>query len=1548
MTRGAALCFCFGLSALMAVSACAETITWTGTTSTNWGYTNNWNLGRIPAPGDDVVIDGGVKQPTLSLTVSPSIGSLVIGAGNASTLTLENASTDSRWLIVAGNLTVGPTGVVTHPAPPNNTETEYHRVNIQVQGNLAVQSGGRVDVDAKGYLAAKGPGKGGNNDAGSHGGLGYAYNGIVPITKTYGDWLTPTNWGSGGTSGSGGGGIRLDVGGSATIEGTLTAKGGLASTGGAGGSIWLRAASLSGSGLIRVNGGDHNNTAGGGGGRIALYLTNGTSVGSVTFTAYGGVFTNVAVKSKAGAAGTIYIEGKDDLSGRGQLIIDNDNRNAGEPVTIRLPAGSWSVYNLALRNRGVLDVWTNASLAIYTNPVSTGGEVTNQGLRMAGGSLSIQGIDLMVSNWSFIIDGPGTVSLTGNVTVATNGAILHSINGTGDAYRVDLAIDGNLTIQPGGRVDADARGFKIGSFGPGRGTSNDGGGHGGFGGSYGGSLSSFTYGSILNPVRSGSSSSYGAGGGAIKLTVTGVTTVDGWITAKGGGIVLSGSGGAGGSIWLTSGSLAGSGFIRADGGDFNNTAGGGGGRIALVLTNAVTFGSVTVTAAGGRRIPGSTAQSAGAAGTVYKQMMGQSPGEGSLTLDNLGSTSAVRCTTLISSSTTDRVVGNVLWQNMARFELATNQTLEVTGSWTNGSTNVFTANPGSTVIFSGTNTAAIYGSNMFYSLTCTNANKNLLFEAGRMTIVKPGGTFTMRGKSGGQWLGLHSTAPGAAWYLTLQSGSFQDVAYVSVRDSNANGGETVTAPTGNDEGANVKWEFSSGGLVLWTGAADTNWGNTNNWSTLKVPTQFDTVVIPDTANDPALDAARELAGLTNQAGAVLSLNGQNLIVNGPLVSAGTIVASAQEVLTVKGDVNFAGGAFTPANSTMRFEGVSPQSFTPSGNAFADLVVVNPALTVENGFIARDILVGSATNGLVFKGALTARDIWIPDTGSVVRFEAGAAARGLYCTAPAARLTFADATDYVFTNLQIRGTALAPVAISNSPGVSAWRLCAAQWSGVRYVNVKNSDAQSPGGPRVYAPDSVDAGGNLNWDFSTWHAWSGGVSSNVAAAANWTNGAVPGPGAYVLVDGDYATAPSIDAATNFARLSVGIGRASVLTMNAPVTVSEDCLVGPGGVLQHAANVDAETYRLTLNVGRDLIVATNGAIDVTGRGYLQNLGPGKAVGINDGGGHGGLGADWNGGPSSMTYGSIVTPTNAGSGGGQAGSGGGIIRLNVAGRSLVDGAISAKGGYVVLATCGGAGGSVWLTTGTLEGTGLIQADGGDHINTAGGGGGRVAVYVTNSASLGSVDIRARGGRHPITYLYPGAAGTVYIHTLAHGDQPGTLIVDNRNQSTLASDVTLVSSQTLDRTVGTVLIRAGGRLALGTNQALEVRGSWTNDGVFSAATGSTLVMSGPATATVTGTNAFFNLTAEGPGKSLLFAPSGTNRVNGTLTLNRVTLNSTTPGTPWFLSLGPDGSQQVSRVAVQDANAADGQTIIAQKSSDDGNTVNWLIRRSDGALIMVR
>jgi hypothetical protein len=98
----------------------------------------------------------------------------------------------------------------------------------------------------------------------------------------------------------------------------------------------------------------------------------------------------------------------------------------------------------------------------------------------------------------------------------------------------------------------------------------------------------------------------------------------------------------------------------------------------------------------------------------------------------------------------------------------------------------------------------------------------------------------------------------------------------------------------------------------------------------------------------------------------------------------------------------------------------------------------------------------------------------------------------------------------------------------------------------------------------------------------------------------------------------------------------------------------------------------------------------------------------------------------PGGFNYGVATNPESAGSGGGiyenqlYSGAGGGIIRLSVSGTLLVDGRISAAGlGALSPNFGGGAGGSIYLTAGTLAGAGVISANGGAGGGLGGGGGG-------------------------------------------------------------------------------------------------------------------------------------------------------------------------------------------------------------------------------------
>ncbi len=201
----------------------------------------------------------------------------------------------------------------------------------------------------------------------------------------------------------------------------------------------------------------------------------------------------------------------------------------------------------------------------------------------AGGSLSGAG-------------GPGTtltITLGGDLTIETGGSI---------SANVEIAT-ANLTVQPGAVLDATTHGFTS-TQGPGGGPFGGGGGHGGAGGGGG-----VAYDDPLNPTQPGSGGGEsggrgacnvagGTGGGLLHIVLSGTLTLNGSVSADGGGGSGSynqslcgpggGGGGAGGSVNIVAGTVSGTtGQISANGGASGGaTGGGGGGRVAIYYRQA--------------------------------------------------------------------------------------------------------------------------------------------------------------------------------------------------------------------------------------------------------------------------------------------------------------------------------------------------------------------------------------------------------------------------------------------------------------------------------------------------------------------------------------------------------------------------------------------------------------------------------------------------------------------------------------------------------------------------------------------------------------------------------------------------------------------------------------------------------------------------------------------------------------------------------------------------------------------------------------------------
>ncbi len=244
---------------------------------------------------------------------------------------------------------------------------------------------------------------------------------------------------------------------------------------------------------------------------------------------------------------------------------------------------------------------------------------------------------LVLTNTTVYPDGP---QLLGSLLIKPNAIITQRSGGP----RLQLTVLGDATVEAGGAINLDGRGYGGGS-GPGVGQAAyyypSGAGHGGRGGygrngddvpTPGGSV----YGSEAMPVelgsgggRSGESGAAGgAGGGAVQLTVAGTLTMNGGLTAGG---VNGAAGGSGGSILLSVGQLAGNGVIHVNGGTVSGHrgGGGGGGRIAIYSANHNFLGT---TAASGGTSGSPNTTGPGQNGTIHlaaplaPRIIAQSPG----------------------------------------------------------------------------------------------------------------------------------------------------------------------------------------------------------------------------------------------------------------------------------------------------------------------------------------------------------------------------------------------------------------------------------------------------------------------------------------------------------------------------------------------------------------------------------------------------------------------------------------------------------------------------------------------------------------------------------------------------------------------------------------------------------------------------------------------------------------------------------------------------------------------------------------------------------
>ncbi len=582
-----------------------STNTWVATPSDdNWFEPLNWSLFTAPAAGQTVIIPAGAALRLSGAT--PRLGRFEFA--NTSTLTFEgwNSTLNADECVIAGTVIHAPQTVTT----TNSLGQWVPQHRIWIQGsNLTLTATGSLNADYMGYPGGAGPGAStlaggyGGAGGGGYGGNGGSGFGGAPPGPAYGDFADPWQPGSGGKqhslSGSGGGAVRVELSGRATIDGSISARGqtGLGTHGpaGSGGGIAITCDTFQGAatGLVRVDAGRGNFYGGnGGGGRIALHYNPGAQM------ALENPRPPVRFSAQAWRLGTR----GDDFTVKAQmgtLFLTDLTLLAGSPTAAAVLDGQRFWYTRLIAGNSFTN-WSPASLSVSNCVIGfpEGFELqVGEDLLVAGPAAPLVG-DTAVGA-GLVLYATATNRLYGarlrvgrDLTLGDKAWFYPHTEGYSAAV-VGVRVGRNVSVAASGGIDANETGYmpQLGNLnGPGAGLDADSG--GAYGGAGGGAMATQPYGDAALPLEPGSPggwriyggfTSSGRGGGAVHLLAGGNLVIDGLVTANGSsGYYYYGPAGSGGSILLTGMRVSGSGTLRANGGAGALARGpGGGGRIAI-------------------------------------------------------------------------------------------------------------------------------------------------------------------------------------------------------------------------------------------------------------------------------------------------------------------------------------------------------------------------------------------------------------------------------------------------------------------------------------------------------------------------------------------------------------------------------------------------------------------------------------------------------------------------------------------------------------------------------------------------------------------------------------------------------------------------------------------------------------------------------------------------------------------------------------------------------------------------------------------------------
>ena len=1253
---------------------------------------------------------------------------------------------------------------------------------LTVNGNATVESNASISAD---FLSASGSGAGtascGAGSGGSYAGKGG--NSICgsssPTVNVIVNALDGVGSPGGGTpSAYGGGTIFLNIGGTLSLNGRISANGASSVAtnggGGSGGCIAVQGAgTIVGNGSITANGGAASNPFGGGGGGGAIAVTCSTNSFMGSITAYGGTGAN------GGGAGAVFI--RSSSLAFAQLILDNDGLSGS--ITTAGASSSVSQLDLTVRNGAILSFG--------------GGSGTFRDLFVGSNSL-IMGVTNPFSG-STINATNATIQTGAGITL--NGIISSTAGGPGQSLNLTGGGGGNAGC--GGMSASNA----VGGFPSGQRT-----------------ISTVASGA---PGGAGANGQGGFGGGNLKLNISGILQLDGFIAANGGtSASLNSGGGSGGGITLNVGTLTGAGTVSANGGAANNLGGGGGGGSIAILYLTNSF-SGNITAYGG------AGANYGGAGTIYQAQtatLGGTAISQQLLVDNGGA--PIGTNTILSYSANPgafdlTIRGGALLGNA------------VPGILSNGNLTI------------GSNSALIIGATPVFISVLTNAT----IQSGG-AIRADGDLATGSASSSGQ--SLNSTGGGGGYggvggssYLGAQGGGVPLDSFKSSTSAGSPGGRGASSSQGGNGGGGIKiivnGTLQLDGLIS---AQGTTGPGTNSGGGSGGNLSVSAGTISGGGNISANGGAANGGGGGGGGGRIV-LNYNTNSFTGSFTAYGGAGFQYGGAGTIYLNSSFSGaGQFT--GITVDNGGNSGQSTLLNGQALSALSdcksihggilgFTNPIETFPKPIFG-NLLIGSnsalllnpyssmviQTNATIQPGGSistsTAFLYGVADSGQGANFTGGGGGHGgfggfgLQPPPPLIVESGGSVTDSVVSPtlsggsggpnlyggpgggpihlivngiLQLDGVCSVDGAIGNSSGATNYGggaggaiwLQAGQFLGAGTISANGASGTIRGGGGGGGRIAIWANNNL---FSGTISARGGIGKQ--------NG---GPGTIYFNSNTNGNGPSskllVDNAGNSNSATAGI-LSPVNGVDVVVTNGGNLAVGvTGNMMWNSLTINSNSsltlasnfMSLNLTVNSNLIIQPTAAIDIDGQGFSGGVGSGAggvfSVWTDGGGGHGGMGSAGTntalarGGISYDSITAPIAPGGCGGGSTPGSAGGGALELTVNGLLQVDGAISANGQIggppqsPYAGGGGGAGGSLWLTAGTFSGAGSISANGGNGVitNSGGGGGGRIAIYFNSNTFTGTFS--AHGGNG---VLMPGGAGTIL--TQSNSALVGQLSLDN------------------------------------------------------------------------------------------------------------------------------------------------------------------------------